>query len=217
MRERRSETFLRNPSTIHGVSYIADASNSKLSRIFWTIVFILSITGLIFCTARLCISYIDPDIALKVSYVPARNAPFPAITICPQTKVQVEFLDYSEAFKLGFKDNFTHLTSEQRKFFEMALQLCPGTADYLPIFTNVLNFTFTSTLSGDEFVKYMSKAQFQKKEFIEWGEFPQIQLVDEIHRVLTDEGLCFTFNLEDYSTIFRDGLLHEDFESFRYG
>lgn len=72
--------------TIHGFKYIAKVSLP--TRIFWIFSFFMSICGFLFYANQVYIKwYLEPDIGLKIVGAPAMSIPFPAITICPLTKV----------------------------------------------------------------------------------------------------------------------------------
>jgi amiloride-sensitive sodium channel len=92
--ERKVKTslfdLLSNTSTIHGIKYIGDHQSPRASRTFWVCAFTLSILGCIYYATQVYDKwYVTPDIGLKVEYKSSRNVPFPALTICPQTKVRV--------------------------------------------------------------------------------------------------------------------------------
>ena len=80
--------LLVNTSTIHGVKYIGDLHSPKTTRTFWIIAFCLSILGCVYYATQVYDKwYVTPDIGLKVRFNSSRTVPFPAVTICPQSKV----------------------------------------------------------------------------------------------------------------------------------
>lgn len=75
-------------SSIHGLKYIGDTKVSKIGRFLWTMVLILSGIGCAYFSYQIYNEFRkSPDIGLKIQHVASRNVPFPAITICPQSKV----------------------------------------------------------------------------------------------------------------------------------
>ena len=103
--------LLVNTSSIHGVKYIGDLHSPKTTRTFWIIAFLLSILGCSYYATQVYDKwYVTPDIGLKVRFNSSRTVPFPAITICPQSKVSLEFGN-EQICVLGFFEPLNQVTS----------------------------------------------------------------------------------------------------------
>jgi acid-sensing ion channel, other len=196
--------------TIHGVSYIADVKSSKLTKVFWIFVMILSLVCFIFCAIKLCFGYIQPDIAIQVSDIKADTLPFPAITICPQTKFNENSFNLSQLFINACKGNLNFTSDDEQKFFEMAMQVCPGTKNSLNVMLNMEMFISHAKLAGNEIIDALydvldleTRVYFDQRE-------------TEVETVFSDDGICFSFNIDDYSAVFKNDVLHEDFDKFKW-
>lgn len=107
-------------------------------------------------------------------------------------------------------------TEEERRHFEMVLQVCTsGSIKYV----NDSSFD-TAFLPGEEIVKDMSETQYVKGETLITNRYRnQMDIeLNNINRVLTSDGFCMSFNLEDHLTLFKENSgLSEDFDSFKNG
>lgn len=99
----------------------------------------------------------------------------------------------------------------------MALQVCvPGSLIYI----NDSSFDDTAYLAGEDIVKDMSRTQYVANETLITARFRSQydSELNTVNRVLTSDGFCMSFNLEDYSTLFKENAgLSEDFDSYRNG
>lgn len=90
------DDFCRN-STIHGIKYMGDRNRHWAERLWWLIAFLLSIYG----CARLCMnvwSRWDRNpviVTFAEKSTPIWQIPFPACTICVQTKAQSSLFNFT--------------------------------------------------------------------------------------------------------------------------
>jgi hypothetical protein len=78
-----------NTETIHGFKYIADEKSSKPIRIFWILSFVVSIICFGYYANKVYKKlYVEPEIGVRASSIPSQSIPFPAISMCPSTKVR---------------------------------------------------------------------------------------------------------------------------------
>lgn len=89
-------------STIHGIKYMGDRKRHWVERVWWLLAFILSIAGcsrlIVHIWQRWDRSPVIVSFAEKPT--PIWQIPFPAITICPETKTQADLFNYTEMFHL---------------------------------------------------------------------------------------------------------------------
>jgi acid-sensing ion channel, other len=196
--------------TIHGVSYIADVKSSKLTKVFWIFVMILSLVCFIFCAIKLCLGYIEPDIGIKINDIKSNTLPFPAITICPTTKFKSNGYNYTELFLNACSGDFTYSNENEQKFFEMAMQICPETKPSLSVLLHFKLFNNFTKLSGDEIIDMLESTAISRHSFYEYD-----SKTLSYNTIFTEEGICYSFNFEDYPNVFKEGLLHDDFDRFK--
>jgi acid-sensing ion channel, other len=197
--------------TIHGTAYLADAKASKKKKTFWLIMMFCSIIGFTYCAYRLIMGYIDPQIGIKINTVPASSLPFPAITICPQMKFEVNNYNFTELYNKACKGNFNYSSIDEQKLFEMAMQTCDESRVTLVLLQATDKFDLKAELSGHETIDFIEKMNSETFEVLAYFNGNSSFL----HSVFTEEGLCYSFNFEDYSTVFKEGVLHKDFDRFK--
>ena len=118
-----------NNSTVHGVRYLGERRRHWSERTFWIIAFLISITG---CSVLIYNIYnkwqLSPVIiSVAEKSTPIWEIPFPAITICPQTKVKNDFLNFTKAFKIMINtpsDEPYNLTTDELHKLEALAQVC---------------------------------------------------------------------------------------------
>jgi acid-sensing ion channel, other len=101
-------------STIHGVGYIAEKGRSWFEKIWWIIVFCISVV----CCGKLIFDAwnIDPIIiSFAEKPTPIWRIPFPAITICPITFARndhINIFKLHEEYEAG-RNHFKTLTEKE--------------------------------------------------------------------------------------------------------
>ncbi|CAG9858557.1 unnamed protein product [Phyllotreta striolata] len=185
-------------SSIHGLKYLAN-QRPRLEKIWW----LFSVLGIFV----LCVSLID-ELRLKwqnspaiVSFVtketPIWQIPFPVVTICPHSKWSPKrfYQKKCGAFKKrhGYNNTALHIKSDLLNF------LCP----YDKKFTYSNNFTE----SPEDILKFYEWVQPNFFNLISDCKFMgKTYLCGELfdHRIFTEEGICYAFNLLDRRDLFTD-------------
>ena len=115
-------------STVHGVKYLGERRRHWSERTFWVFSFLISITG---CSVLIYNIYnkwqLSPVVvSFAETSTPIWKIPFPAITICPETKNIKDELDYRKAYLAiitthGKPDN---LSTDELHKLEALAQVC---------------------------------------------------------------------------------------------
>lgn len=97
-------------STIHGISYIGSKRQSICEKFWWILVILVSLYG--------CGNLIDNIyrkweenpviITFDEKHTAVWEIPFPAVTICPESKVKKAFLNFTESFYKFAQGNLSH-------------------------------------------------------------------------------------------------------------
>lgn len=112
------DDFSQN-STIHGIKYMGDRKRHWAERLWWLTAFVLSIYG---CTSLIMHIWQRWErspviVSFAEKSTPIWQIPFPAVTICSETKTQSDLFNYTEMYSLIQKiDSNTmrnNLTQEQ--------------------------------------------------------------------------------------------------------
>jgi acid-sensing ion channel, other len=82
-------------SSIHGFGYLVENERSSVEKWFWAALIITSIVSCGFLISDLYEKWILTPVIVSVSArpTPVWQIPFPAITICPEDKVDTEVFD----------------------------------------------------------------------------------------------------------------------------
>ncbi|KAG5671928.1 hypothetical protein PVAND_002096 [Polypedilum vanderplanki] len=192
MEEKNNET---------GFQAIINKRNSCLTRFFWLIALSASIGGLLFHLVVLYRKYgYEPDLGVKISQKPMRDIPFPAITICSPVFAKNNIVNYRK-FGMFFEMTGKNLTTEQKNYFAANYQVC-NPSDEIGDYEIVSHFLKKRT--DFDLIKLVEETSLNVTD---------LMLVCAVHgvpidctkiftRVLTDFGLCFTFNMQANEIIY---------------
>lgn len=87
-------------TTIHGIRHVTHKENHVLERLIWA--FILA-TSLIICInllLHILMRWNEGPVIVNLAGQPEsiRNIPFPAVTICPETKSKTSIFNYTDSY-----------------------------------------------------------------------------------------------------------------------
>lgn len=131
----------------------------------------------------------------------AFQIPFPAITICPLTKVKKEILDITKMFHVlqdtaaGEPNN---LESDELVKLEALAHICrPDSFDLRNI---------SSAKGTDEIAPTLQTISLKLNKTIDYCSmgYDEINCGDLFTDIMTEEGSCFTYNMLDSSEIFKE-------------
>lgn len=198
-------------STIQGVKYIG-SSRHIAEKIFW----VISIT-FCFCLCSFTITQIyqkwkkSPvivtfaDKAMSISQIP-----FPAVTICPKTKFDRRILNYTELYHVFMEGQEEKLTHDQLRQFEAAALIChPKLQPYKETLINISKLDshdiiweiIDISIIDDNFISCLLRNRDYKCQ-------------DIFSPILTEEGLCLTFNMLDLTELMNQDALTDDIKIF---
>lgn len=103
-----------NNSTIHGVRYLGEKRRPFAERVWWIIVFVLSVYG---CGRLIYNVYMKWDqspviVSFAEKSTPVWQIPFPAVTICPETKAKSEFLNFTQQYHAVHNGTYDYTEDE---------------------------------------------------------------------------------------------------------
>ncbi|KAG5674934.1 hypothetical protein PVAND_004878 [Polypedilum vanderplanki] len=203
-------------TSIHGIRYSNEPQNHKFVRIFWLIVFIISIAGLVYYAKTVYYKWkIAPDISTMHQLKPIHEIPFPAITICSPVSINNEHVNYQYAYTHIQYMNHSHideLPNEEQKILSAMSQSCNPSLS--TEFVNHIKHT-----ANQEIVNYLNNSSFSINEA-----FLLCLLVNNtkknctelISRVVTDYGICYVYNLQDFNSIFNDHVITNNFNHYNH-
>lgn len=199
-------------STVHGIKYIGEKQRHYVEKIFWIISIIICFAG---CAVTIFEIYKKWEsnpvlVTLAEKAIPVSQIPFPAITICPMTKLDKKIINFTEYSKLLRKNQTDKLTESQLISFEAAIQICN---------VETPNFKFKkigSELRGGDIVSEVENISVKLTDTMlscSWRGFPE-ECNELFTEIITEEGFCFTFNMLDLSELIKQDNLTEDFKYY---
>ncbi|XP_055382439.1 pickpocket protein 28-like [Condylostylus longicornis] len=179
-------------TSIHGIKYFGSRNKRWYERIIWFSLVLASMYyGTILTIQTWTNWYNNPVIVgLAESSTPIWEIPFPAVTICPLIK-------YQQYYKND--DNRNEMPMEDIQKLEAISHVCIINL----LFFEKFNFPNHSTLN-EQISRAKSSVIQNTNKIVKWRKSELINFKDEIKYVLTDDGVCFSFNALDDSKIFRD-------------
>ncbi|KAK9883366.1 hypothetical protein WA026_001539 [Henosepilachna vigintioctopunctata] len=200
------KTFIEycESSTIQGLNYLVKDS-SALEKTWWCITVGLCIFGCIYMSYGNYTNWKEKPILVSLATKDQGiwEIPFPATTICPETKYSMECLNYTKAMKEHKKGILTD--EQERQFFDYMSLTCLrsnyGNMSEGPEFFDDDYFEFLDTCKsvdlGLSYCKWMGRAYECDKL---------------LKPILTDEGLCYNFNMFDVHDIYADDVVKHDWD-----
>lgn len=120
---------------------------------------------------------------------PTWQIPFPAITICPESKTNADKFKLSKVIRKLQKS--VHITESEAAGFEALYQIC-----------DIINLDESSTKQN-----YVDELKWIKNEFysvssVSVASRKEKNFSERFHEVITDEGVCHTFNMLDENDLY---------------
>ncbi|XP_058456325.1 pickpocket protein 28-like [Malaya genurostris] len=188
-------------SSIHGVQYIGCRSSSYIEKLLWTIVFLIT---LYFAGTNIIEAWIkwekNPVKTAPLDSVTfSWEIPFPAVTICPQTKSKRSLFEIMEAYREteGDPNNF-----DDR--LKGLLQLCDA-----PCLYNI-NYSTPASPNIVRVINEVAPTLEDVCESLTWN-LDKLNCTGLFQRVLTEDGVCFSFNPISAKELFREDRLHRQY------
>ncbi|XP_018568328.1 pickpocket protein 28-like [Anoplophora glabripennis] len=188
---------------IHGFKYMGEQDRTIFEKLWWIVLFSISLW--------ICISLIIDTwkkwdtspvlVSFAEGQIPVWQIPFPAVTICPETKTKQTIYNFTDAFgRYQYEGN---LTEEELRHLSDTTLICD----------NHIYNDGNETIGLDTIDYLMSIApQFDDVFFgCKWTLLNE-SCYNLFTPSMTEDGLCFTFNVLDRSDIFRKNVdLYKDY------
>ncbi|KAK9709709.1 Amiloride-sensitive sodium channel [Popillia japonica] len=111
-----------NHSSVHGLKFLGERKRSKVERLFWLIIIIISLYFTSKAIIQIYAKWNNGVIAFTQIPTSVRNISFPAITICPQDNFKQTSFNYT--YYYHFYQEGGNLTDEELRQFEDISMLC---------------------------------------------------------------------------------------------
>ncbi|XP_030040427.2 pickpocket protein 28 [Manduca sexta] len=195
-----------NNSNLHGLKYIGEKERTYVEKIFWLIAFICCV---VLCSCLIRQVWIKWNISpVIVSFAenptPVWQIPYPAVTICGETKTRQKKFNFTEYFHL-YRNKRDNLTEELKNLFEDVTMICD---DHLAPSIG-RNFSEGADITNN--IKMVSPTLTDVFFECTWKDTPVDNCSMLFSPVVTEEGICYTFNTLRAEELFRTENLHKDY------
>lgn len=194
-------------STIQGLSYLVKES-SAFEKLWWYSTIGLCIIGCIYMSYRNYVNWKEKPIivSLATKDVGIWEIPFPATTICPETKTRIDCLNYTEALKN--RKAGIPLDETQKQYFEYKSLTC--------LKSNYGNLSEGPAFFDDDYYEFLDQCRSVDLDLSYCKWMGRTYSCSEILKpIMTDEGLCFNFNMFDVYDIYTDEVKKHDWDKDR--
>uniref|UniRef100_A0A182ML87 Pickpocket n=1 Tax=Anopheles culicifacies TaxID=139723 RepID=A0A182ML87_9DIPT len=199
-------------SSIHGVRYFDRDERPSCERFWWIVAFLLSMAG---CGIMIYKTYVKwNQVPIIVTFsektTPVWEMQFPAITICPETKMSVAKLNFTAEINALLESfyNANRTTSYNViKQLKAVSQLCNMIFHTSNVWLQYLNGTEDNIV---DVLKNVSLPAAQTLAICIYGNHYS-NCEDYLTETITEEGICYTFNMVPESEIFRKSALHTEY------
>ncbi|CAG9564749.1 unnamed protein product [Danaus chrysippus] len=200
-------------SNLHGLKYIGEKERTLIEKIFWLFMFSCS---LIFCIGKIHLIWIRWNespviVSFAEKSTPVWQIPYPAVTICFETKARQTIFNFTEYYHL-YKNETTraNLTEEERHLFEDVSMVCD---DHLAPSSGR---RFSDGNVTVENLKELSPNITEMLFACKWKDVSRVNCSDLFLPIITEEGVCYTFNTLGAEELFRVENLNKDYDYLEY-
>ncbi|KAJ3655391.1 hypothetical protein Zmor_014523 [Zophobas morio] len=182
-------------SNIHGVRYLA-ARRSNIERLTWTFFILLSMCCCTFMIYKIWQKYENNPIVINFSskQLSVYDVPFPAVTICPESKSSSLTFNYSDVYyKIRSQ---IKVSDEKFKVFHYMYLLCDEFDTLKLNISKTVDEDFFATIK--EFHPNLTEVcYFQGRECVNVT----------FDAILTKEGICYSFNTLHPNDIYKEDVI----------
>ncbi|XP_072944583.1 pickpocket protein 28-like [Epargyreus clarus] len=192
-------------SNLHGLRYIGEKKRTYAEKIFWLFMFVLCVIYCAYLIRKVWIKWDESPVMVSFaeSLTPAWQIPFPAITICFQSKASSKRFNFTKYYKLyDEEDTKANLTEKETQMVEDFSMACKKYVD------SDKNFTDGKITVGN--IKDLSVDFGDFLNYCLWKDTPICEKI--FSPIVMEEGLCQTFNMLGPDELFRMENLHKDYE-----
>lgn len=151
---------------------------------------------------------------------PVYEIPFPTVTVCTDIKIRRTNFDYTDVWqKLNDENAYKKFpnVSDVEKLYVLQ-PLCDDLPTYLDDYIKLNGLSARLADADERFWPLAKRYAPTLKDIMSncsWRRDPY-NCSDLFHEVLTDEGICFSFNLQNASELYKEETLHKHFHVTRH-
>lgn len=150
-------------------------------------------------------------ISLSKKLAPTSDIPFPAVTICPETKAKCNIINMT-SLVMQNNSNFSEQVAQKVSALS---QICYDNVDS-KIIENIINSTY-ETGNVVELLEEMSPSLEDIFSECRFGSWRPSNCSDLFFKTVTDAGICFTFNMLNFKNLMNINSVHSDLHHPKHG
>lgn len=209
-------------STIHGVRYMGEKKRHWSERLWWLFVLIASVILCSYLVSQTWLKWQNTPVIVTFSEesTPVYQIPFPSVTICTDIKIQRTKFKYGDIWhQLNNENTYKNFTDKLlvEKLYLLS-PLCdrpPKQLDKYIKYNNLSEELSDADKRFYEIAKQYAPALSNTLVKCEWRRRNR-NCSELFHEVLTDEGICFSFNYLNASELYNEERLNKDFHVTRH-
>ncbi|CAG9767257.1 unnamed protein product [Ceutorhynchus assimilis] len=187
-----------NNTGIHGFKYMGDQEMTIIERLWWLILFCIS---LYICINLIIQTWIKWDtspvlVSFARSPTPVWQVPFPAVTVCSETKSRQTVYNFTDYYHKMVSENNSMTESDKKKFADLAL-VCENHV-----------FHEGNVTTNYDTIDFLMGIAPQFDEMLWTCKYTLLNgsCHDFFTPILTEEGLCYTFNMLDRTELLKNNV-----------
>ncbi|XP_013199333.2 pickpocket protein 28-like [Amyelois transitella] len=214
--KRRKCTFMKEyiidytaNSNLHGLKYIGEKERTKTEKLFWLLAFICSVVLCSFLIRNVWRKWNDSPVIVSFAEnpTPVWQIPYPAVTVCLETKSKVSVFDFTDNYhRYNVSADRGNMTNQEIEYFEDLTLVCD---DHLS------NSYGRKYGNGSVSIANLKKVAPNLTEAFfgcQWKDVPMKSCENLFSPILTEEGICFTFNTLRADELFKMENLNNDYK-----
>ncbi|KAJ8712308.1 hypothetical protein PYW07_005150 [Mythimna separata] len=193
-------------SNLHGLKYIGEKERTCVEKVFWLFMFTCCVVLCAGLIRKVWIKWNESPVIVSFAEMPTPvwQIPYPAVTVCFETKAMQRKFNFTDYFHL-YNNNRDNLSISDRNMFEDLTMVCD---DHL---APPNGREFASGVDTVDNIKSVSPNLTEVFFGCKWKDIPSENCSELFSPILTEEGLCYTFNTLGPEEMFRLDNLHHDY------
>lgn len=198
-------------SSIHGIKYIFSENYSKSARVFFCCSILGTLCGFSYYMYSAFIKFkIEPETVMRSNNLNSTDFPVPAITLCPNVFARGDYPNFYNIYQKHKNQEIFNISEVECRYLISNTHWCNP------------NFNQEAQDICDQYdmkdlnvVDAINKSSLQMQDCFFYCRKNPLLCDESIVRVFTPFGVCYTFNMQGFNTIFNTKVIHDDFKCYQ--